>query len=101
MAAKRVAAIFVAARTLPENSYPRYPLNKLEKKVALCRANKISRALPRELPVPRTNLFGFQPKPPLESAPVAKLLTNSKMTLWMTESTKVERLPREARCSRL
>jgi len=45
--------------------------------------------------VPKTNLFGFQLKPPWESAPVAKLLTNSKMTLWMTESAKVERLPRE------
>jgi hypothetical protein len=47
--------------------------------------------------VSRTNLFGFQPKPLRESAPVAKLLTNSKMTLWMIESAKVERLPREAR----
>jgi hypothetical protein len=45
--------------------------------------------------VPRTNLFGFQPKPPWESAPVAKLLTNLKMTLWMTGSAKVERLQRE------
>jgi hypothetical protein len=80
----------------------RHPLIKLEKKVALYGANKIGRPLPRELQyskhtVPRTNPFGFQPKPPRESAPVAKLLTNSKMTLWMTESAKIERLPREAR----
>jgi hypothetical protein len=49
MAAKRVAAIFVATHTLPENSCSRYPLIKLEKKVALCGANKIGRPLPREL----------------------------------------------------
>ena len=45
--------------------------------------------------VSRTNLFGFQPKPLWESALVAKLLTNLKMTLWMTRSAKVERLQRE------
>jgi len=40
VAVKRVAAMFVAAHTLPENS----PI-KLEQKVALCAANKIGRPL--------------------------------------------------------
>jgi hypothetical protein len=44
VAAKRVAATFVAARTLPENS----PI-KLGRKVALCVANKIGRPLPGEM----------------------------------------------------
>jgi hypothetical protein len=72
----------------------------LEKKVALCGANKMAVPFLEDystvkFTVPKTNLFGFQPKPPWKSAPVAKLQTNSKMTLWMTESAKVERLLKE------
>jgi hypothetical protein len=37
-----------------------------------------------------------QPKPSRDSAPSAKLLTMPKMISWMTESAKVERLPKEA-----
>jgi hypothetical protein len=51
---KIVAAIFAAARTLPENSCSRHPtirytVIKLKEKVALCGANKIDGPLPREL----------------------------------------------------
>jgi hypothetical protein len=45
--------------------------------------------------VERTSLIVSQ-NLQVESVPSAKLLTIQKMTLWMTESAKVERLPEEA-----
>jgi hypothetical protein len=49
VAAKRVAATFVAARILPENSCFQHPPIKLEQKVALCGANEIGRPLPGKM----------------------------------------------------
>jgi hypothetical protein len=47
--AKRGAATFVAARPCRKIPVSRYPPIKLERKVALCAANKIGRPFPEEM----------------------------------------------------
>lgn len=101
---------------LPFRKIPvsRHPPIKLEQKVALCAANK-NQPSPSCFRVPnfRLSLPGFSlllfalclertssifsQSLRGESAPLAKLLTNSKMTLRMTESVEGQRLPRDVR----